>query len=58
MQAIAMMRGRKIWRNPISNICGFFSGSAVEEAGEGAFGLKRSNIAMVRGVGWRCREIE
>jgi hypothetical protein len=33
----------------MSRVCGFFSGSAVEETGEGECALKRSMIAMV----WR-----
>jgi hypothetical protein len=59
MHAIAMMRGLKIWRMPISIICGFFSGSTVEEAGEGAcaLGLKRSSIAMIEADA-ECRKIE
>jgi hypothetical protein len=47
MMAIAMIRGRKIWRMPISRIWGFFSGSAIEDAGECGFALKRSSIAIV-----------
>ena len=57
MTAMAMMRGRKIWRIPTSMLCGFFSGSAVEDAGEGELALKRSSIA-ISGLGdVRSREI-
>jgi hypothetical protein len=47
--AMAIILGRKIWRIPMSSVCGFFSGSAVEETGEGECALKRSKIAMA----WR-----
>jgi hypothetical protein len=63
--AIAMIRGLKICFMPISRSWGFFSGSVVEDAGDGMPGLKRPRSPMVdslvgvgtEGVDWRKKRV-